>query len=111
MIGSAPGQISFETGNCPPGYSRPGPMYDCRPNTSGQTYLQEDLARTAAHYVDDSSTQGQSTQGQSTSGAITGAPYQMPVVQGVAATSGGIGGIDTTTLLIIGVLLIFVMKR
>lgn len=94
---------------CPPGTSRPGPMYDCRPNVSGQTYLQEDLARQATHYVDDSAT----TQGQSTNNAaITGAgpAYQMPVLQ-PAIQTGGIGGLDTTTLIVIGVLLVFLMKR
>jgi len=102
--------MSFDTGwttgaACPPGMSRPGPMYDCRPNVSGQSYYQDDLARHAAQYVDDSSTQGQST----STGAITSAPYQMPVVQGPVVANGG--GLDMTTLLIVGVLLIFLMKR
>ncbi len=96
---------------CPPGYSRPAPIYDCRPNVSGQTYLQEDLARIAARYVDDGSTSGQSTGSQTT--ASVPVNYQMPAVQQQPVVASGLsGGIDNTTLLIIGtVIVFFLIKR
>ena len=97
-------------GNCPPGMYRVDAYHDCVPIQSPAVIQQQQLEQIATHYVDDSAT----TSGQSTaSGSIGGAPYQMPVMQPITGASGASGGgLDSTTMLIIGaVLVIVLMKR
>ena len=97
-------------GNCPPGYYRPAPMYDCRPSQSPVVIQQENLRRASAYYVDtgeaDASQQVQRTQQHAPD-------YYAPTVQAppayAPASSGG--GLDLTTLLILGAVLFFVMKK
>jgi len=103
---AGPGQITFGTGNCPPGMYRPAAMYDCRPMVSGNTILQEDLSRTAAHYVDDPPPPlpvGSNSSAQSS-------PAILPLAPGSGTETGAPGG--STMLLLIGVVaLIFFMKK
>jgi hypothetical protein len=100
--------LTFDLGGCPPGYYRPSALYDCRPQTSGQTYLQTDLQRIATQYVDDGSTGGTSTASQST---VSAPPYQMPVVGASLPVAQASGGIDPTMLLMIGAVILIVMMK
>lgn len=80
-------------------------MYDCRPMIDPQVIQQRNLEAAAAHYTDDNAT----TAGPTTQTATTAnPPYQVPAAAPVAPTG---GGLDMTTLLLIGVALFFVMKR
>jgi hypothetical protein len=101
-------------GNCPPGYYRPAPMYDCRPQVSGQVYQMENSRAVAAQYVDDRPYEGGT-------GASTGTPplnyYQQQPPAGVTAISptmpavSSASGDNTMLLILAAVALFFVMKK
>lgn len=95
-------------GNCPQGYYRPAPMYDCRPNVSGARIQQQGLQSIAAHYIDDPIPvqAGATTQG-ATTGAIPGG-YQ---VQASLPAPIATGGISPMMLIIGAAALVFVMKK
>ena len=98
-------------GNCPPGMYRPAVGYDCRPNVSGQVLQQQNMQAIAAQYIDNgSSTNGSNTALSTTTGQQTQG-YTTPTLlsQVAPATSGG--GLDLTTLLIIGALALFLIKK
>ena len=91
-------------GNCPPGYYRPAAGYDCRPVVSGAVIQQQNLEQVAAHYVD-----------TEPAGSVAAAAPQlepMPFQFGapVNATATG-GGLDLTTLLLVGLGIFLVMKK
>lgn len=100
-------------GNCPPGYYRPAPMYDCRPQGGGQVAYQQDLQKIAAQYQEEAQEGGAG--GSYGTGASTGSPplsyYQQrePVSYAPAPISSG--GDNTMLLLIAAVALVFVMKK
>lgn len=97
-------------GNCPPGYYRPAPMYDCRPVESPVVIQQENLRRASAYYVDTGEAGAGQTQQQQP--AQPQPNYYAPTQPAPAYNQGAAGGgIDPTMLLLIGVALFFVMKK
>lgn len=83
-------------------------FHDCVPIQSPAVIQQQNLATIAAHYVDTSGTTGgQSTQDASTQALQPVTPVTVPPI----ASSGLLGGLDLTTLLVIGAVLFFVMKK
>jgi hypothetical protein len=103
------GDSGWTTGApCPPGMYRPGALYDCRPMSDPGVVQQQAVLPNVGIQQYATDAQIQAMNGASTAGVYQAPSFQMPAI-GQAAS---VGGLDTTTLLIIGaVLLIFLMKR